>query len=166
MQRNENCKEFNPKTLELIRNLRAMGCLSFAVHDIFNKHLMNWCFEKKLLPNSSFARSTMESLSKPPMPMLIDFIERKNLISFAINDLFERHLQEWCISKGIVSNDYIATFGISTVKDAEKTSIKCIICGKTETVEFPAESSDHKIISLFENKGWDMEKEKCPRCNQ
>lgn len=166
MQRNENCKEFDPKTLELIRNLRAMGCLSFAVHDLFNAHLMGWCFEKGLLPDDGFAQSTMDNLLESPIPLLIAFVEKKNLITFAINDLFERRLQEWYLSKGIVTTDYITTFDISTVKDAEKTSRKCIICGSTDAVEFPAGSSDNKIVNLFENKGWDMEKEKCPKCNQ
>lgn len=165
--KNPRTKEMNQTTLVLIRNLKQMGLISFAIDDLLNKYLLVWCLEKRLLPSGTFSDLVMSDLTNPPMPILVDFVKKKKLISFAIHDLCEKYLQEWCISKGIVTNDYIAGFRIcSTVEDAEKTSIECIICGRIEVVKFPAGLPDHEITTLFENKGWDMEKEKCPKCNQ
>jgi len=129
MQRNENCKEINPETMKIIRNLRAK-----AIYDGLEKeHYLN------------------QILNKFSFPMTI----------------MENHAQKWCIENGIYGYEYIAGVDVhSSVKENERAFIKCIICDKEEHIEFIKGLPDHKITTLLENKGWDMEKEKCPKCNQ
>ncbi|RME02195.1 MAG: hypothetical protein D6814_00040 [Calditrichaeota bacterium] len=97
---NSNCKEFDPETLKLIRNLKQMGRLNQAMDDLLKRHLADWFVSKNLLSFEEVLQRARE----------------KNLVGFATHDIFDQHLQEWCIEHGIIGTDYIADLSIKARK--------------------------------------------------
>lgn len=128
MQRNKNCKEINPETMKIIRNLRGK-----AVHEGRDRE----CYINQII-------------AKYSSPMTI----------------MENHATEWCIENRIIGYDYIVSVVNVMPVGRGSTSRECIICGTVGSVEFLQDTTDEEIVHLFENKGWDVETEKCPKCNQ
>ena len=113
---NPGTKEMDETTVALIRNLKQMGCLGFAISDIFGNHLVQWCLKKHLLPHNSFTKLSLSHLGEPQLPLLVKFLKEKDQLGHAIHSLCELHLQKWCIENGIVTNDYIANISIECKK--------------------------------------------------